>query len=124
MHERFASALYPIAFVMIVVALIGQAQTTRQGRTQSVVIGFIVASAARIGGFAAMNLLTLKASAIWLVYAIPVLSFLAALALAKWRMTPRLGRLQVVSRLESIAERWRTRPRPAGAARGYGSPRP
>ena len=37
LHERLASPLYPIAFVIVVVAFLGGAQTTRQNRLQAVI---------------------------------------------------------------------------------------
>ena len=50
LHERLASPLYPIAFVMVVIALLGSAQTTRQNRLQAVIAAFSFATLCRISG--------------------------------------------------------------------------
>ncbi len=71
LHERFSSPLYPFAFVMLTVAFIGQAQTTRQNRVQAIVLAFLLAAGCRLGGLAGTNLVALKPSATGLVYAIP-----------------------------------------------------
>ena len=43
LHERFASPLYAFAFVLVVLAFMGQAQTTRTSRMQAVIGAFAVA---------------------------------------------------------------------------------
>lgn len=89
LHERLASPLYPIAFIAIAVAFVGQARTHRQGRIKSLIAAFAVAAVVRGLGFAAMNMATLQASAVALVYAIPM-GTIAISAVAAWRnMTPR-----------------------------------
>ncbi|MGE3915703.1 MAG: LPS export ABC transporter permease LptF [Hyphomicrobiaceae bacterium] len=80
LHERFSSPLYPFAFVLIAVAFIGHARTTRQNRIQAIVAAFIIATSARLGGLAGTNVVALKASATWIVYAIPLAG--AALGIA------------------------------------------
>jgi lipopolysaccharide export system permease protein len=88
-HERFASPLYPVAFVMIAIAYVGQARTNRQSRVQALVAAFVVAIALRIAGFAANNLVTLSAAAVPLAYAIPLAGIIAGAAAARLRMLPR-----------------------------------
>ena len=44
LHERLSSPLYPFAFVLLTVAFIGQAQTTRQNRVQAIVAAFLLAA--------------------------------------------------------------------------------
>ena len=89
LHERFASALYPLAFVLIAVAFVGQAQTTRQSRVQMVVLAFVIAIACRLGGLAANNLLVRKPGAVYLIYAIPLGAMLLAGLYATYRLRPR-----------------------------------
>lgn len=72
LHERFASALYPFAFVIIALASVGQAQSTRQNRTEKAIAGFVVAVAARMAGLAANNLAAIKASNVVLLYGVPL----------------------------------------------------
>lgn len=89
LHERFVVALYPIAFVLIVVSQLGLAQTTRQSRAHAIVIAFGCAAGLRLLGLAATNLLTLHAWAVWLVYGVPILGIVFALFYANARMRPR-----------------------------------
>lgn len=94
LHERFSSPLYPFAFVLLAVAFIGHARTTRQNRIQAIIAAFVLIMSARLAGFAGTNVVTLKASAIWIVYAIPIGAALAAAGLMMSR-----SRLRPASRL-------------------------
>ncbi|MEZ5774397.1 MAG: LPS export ABC transporter permease LptF [Hyphomicrobiaceae bacterium] len=100
LHERFVGALYPLVFVMVVVAYLGQARTNRQARTQTVILAFSLAALLRLLGLAANNLVTLKASAVWLVYALPIGAMVAAFVIAQMNMIPRRQ-----TRLGSMLER-------------------
>lgn len=88
-HERLSNPLYPILFVMVAVAALGPARTTRQGRLQTIFIGFAVAAGLRVCGLAATNLLSLHPSAVILVYGIPIGGIIAAAWFAHARMTPQ-----------------------------------
>ncbi|MBU2533582.1 MAG: LPS export ABC transporter permease LptF [Alphaproteobacteria bacterium] len=72
LHERLSNPLYPFAFVLIIVAYVGQAQSTRQNRVQATATGFFVAASFRVAGIAANNVVVLNASAVPLLYIIPV----------------------------------------------------
>lgn len=89
LHERFASPLYPFAFVLMALAFVGQARSTRQNRVVALVSGFLVAAACRLGGLAAHNLVVLSASAVPLLYLIPTMGCLIALALIHLNACPR-----------------------------------
>lgn len=89
LHERLSSPLYALAFVAIVVAAMGQAQTTRQNRTQALIWAFGLAVATRVSGIAAINALTGKSNAIWPVYAIPVAAAAAAVFVTYRNIYPR-----------------------------------
>ncbi|MGD9803683.1 MAG: LPS export ABC transporter permease LptF [Hyphomicrobiaceae bacterium] len=95
LHERFSSPLYPFSFVLLAIALIGHARTTRQNRIQAIVIAFILATASRLVGLAGTNIVALNASAVWVVYAIPIVTGLAAIGLmaSRSRLRPpsRIG---------------------------------
>jgi lipopolysaccharide export system permease protein len=71
-HERFSNPFYPVAFVLIALAVVGQAQSTREGRAQRIAVGFGVAVGIRLAGLAANNLVVINASAVPLLYAIPL----------------------------------------------------
>ncbi|MCB1547088.1 MAG: LPS export ABC transporter permease LptF [Hyphomicrobiaceae bacterium] len=111
LHERFASPLYPFAFVMIVVAFVGQAQTTRQNRVQMVVLGFLAAAGCRLLGLAATNLVTLRAGAVPLMYAVPLGAILISSVVIQLRMQPGLLRLRLPRRrATTVADAFRSHP--------------
>ena len=89
LHERFASLLYPFAFVAIVVAFLGQARTTRQSRSSSQVAAFTLAAGLKLGGIAATNLLASEPLAMVLVYGLPVTGLGVASFAAYAAMAPR-----------------------------------
>ncbi|MGH6816043.1 MAG: LptF/LptG family permease [Hyphomicrobiaceae bacterium] len=72
LHERFASTLYPFAFVLAALAFVGRAQSTRQNRVEAVVFAFLAAIACRLGGLAVNNLVVLRATAVPLLYGLPL----------------------------------------------------
>ena len=75
--------------MLIAIAFVGQAQTTRQNRVESMVLAFMAAAALRLAGMAATNWVTLRASAVPVVYALPILAIVLATAVAHRRMRPR-----------------------------------
>jgi lipopolysaccharide export system permease protein len=89
LHERFASPLFAFSFVAIVLALMGQAQTTRQNRIRSVVGAFALALACRIIGITAANSVIVHPHLLWLLYTVPVSAGLVSLFAMGWHLTPR-----------------------------------
>jgi lipopolysaccharide export system permease protein len=89
LHERFSGALYPIAFVMIVVAFVGGAKTTRRGRVNDIAAAFGMAAGLRVAGLWMMNLASLRPAAQLGLYLLPLGGFLAAAGIAWWNMRPR-----------------------------------
>jgi len=72
LHERFSSALYPLAFVLLAVAMVGQAQSTRQNRHARMGLCFLLGVGLRLAGLAVNNVVTLHASAVPILYLIPL----------------------------------------------------
>lgn len=70
-HERFASMLYPFAFVALAIAFVGQAQSTRQNRTEALVTAIVLAIACRLGGLALNNLVAVTPFWIPALYLLP-----------------------------------------------------
>lgn len=89
LHERFSSPLYPFAFVLLAVAFVGQAQTTRQNRVKAIVAAFLLAAGARLVGLASINLVALKPYLFWVAYAVPAGAIIAGLLMAQAGMRPR-----------------------------------
>jgi lipopolysaccharide export system permease protein len=79
LHERFANPLYPIAFVLVALAAVGHAQSTRQSRVENLAGAFLIATGCRFAGLAFNNLSVLNAAAAAGLYAIPILTSAAAL---------------------------------------------
>ena len=91
LHERFTGALYPLVFVFVAIALMGQPRTTRESRWGQIVAAFGIAIGLRVAGLTAGNLVALHAWAVPLVYAIPIGAILIAAWVAHVRMSPELG---------------------------------
>src|SRR5690606_5307727 len=102
LHERFANPLYPIAFVLIAIAAVGQAQSTRQNRVEGVVMGFVAAAGVRLAGLAVNNLVALDPVFIPLLYAIPIVASLLSVVLIVLNARPRAG----PSRSELVRDRF------------------
>jgi lipopolysaccharide export system permease protein len=122
LHERFSNPLYAFAFVLIVVAFVGQAQTTRSNRMQAIVTAFSVAVGCRILGIAAANAAAVRTSAIYLLYLVPVGASLASVLMIQWHISPRrqtrLARAleASVDSVRALFRNLKPRPRrPAGA---------
>jgi lipopolysaccharide export system permease protein len=89
LHERLSSPLYPFAFVLITLAFLGHAKTTRQNRLNAVVSAFTVATVCRILGISAANATAIRPSAAWALYAIPIGAAVAAAIAVQWQAYPR-----------------------------------
>lgn len=90
LHERLATPLYPIVFIFVAIALMGQVRTTRENRWGQILTAFGIAVGLRVAGITAGNLVTLNAWAVVLVYAIPLGAILIAAWVAYVRMSPEL----------------------------------
>lgn len=91
LHERFANPLYPIAFVLIALAAVGQAQSTRQNRLLHVLSAFVMALGVRITGLALNFVVVLSAAAVPLLYAVPLGAILLAVVAIYRGARPRGG---------------------------------
>ncbi len=94
LHDRMSNPLYPIAFVLIAAAFAGQAQTTRQNRTQALLFAFATSVGVRVLGISAVNSANGKAGSVPSMYIIPIAAIvLSALAIQinmRPRRTPRV----------------------------------
>lgn len=78
LHERFANPFYALAFVLIAVAFIGRAQSTRQNRWQATAAAGTICIVGRVAGLAANNLVVISPKWIPLLYGIPLALILVA----------------------------------------------
>ena len=108
LHERLANPLYPLAFVLIALAAIGQAQSTRENRTERLAIGFIVAVGVRIAGFAVNTLVVQSAMFVPLLYALPLGAIAGALLSLKRGARPqsRTSLFDMVSSRTATLRKW------------------
>jgi len=116
LHDRLSNPLYPIVFVLIAVAMLGYARTTRQGAGQTVAMTFVACVAVRGAGLAMTNLAAKQVWAVALIYAIPICAIIGALILAQRNMRPHTAstfELKLPERLRALTSRWRGRRRPA-----------
>jgi len=91
LHERFASPLYPLAFALMALAVVGQAKSTRQGRGERMAAGFAAAVGTRLAGLAANNLVVINAAAAPLLYLIPLAAMVISVVLFVRGARPRAG---------------------------------
>jgi lipopolysaccharide export system permease protein len=89
LHDRLANPLYPFAFVLLAIAFVGQAATTRQNRVQAVIGGFAVAIGLRLLGIAAVNSAATRPNNAWMIYAVPLIAILIAMMMIRVNMSPR-----------------------------------
>jgi len=121
LHERFSSALYPIAFVLMAVAMVGQAQSTRQNRNARMGLCFLFGVGIRLAGLATNNIVTMNAGAVPVLYFIPTAAIAVSMFLiVRGTRTTRPARLDaVVEAMTGLFEQiWQRLPRrrlsPAG----------
>jgi len=101
LHQRLATPLYPMVFIFVAIALMGQARTTRENRWGQILAAFGIAIGLRVAGLTVGNLVVLNAWAVVLVYAIPVGAILIAAWTAHVRMSPELrSKLSVELKLQ------------------------
>lgn len=115
LHERFANPLYPFAFVMIALATVGQAQSTRQNRVASVLTGLLLAAGCRLVGLALNNVVVLSAAAVPLLYAVPLGAVLLSAIAIRRAAKPRAGARRMERFIDAIVRWWPVRRRTAGA---------
>ena len=118
LHERFSNPLYPLAFILIALAAAGQAQSTRQARSERMVIGFVAAVGCRMVGLAANNLVVVNAAFVPVMYVIPIAASGLAMIMIVRNARPSRGP-QLSDRLSDAAtavaappaETWAAHPR-------------
>jgi lipopolysaccharide export system permease protein len=96
LHNRLYGTIYPFALVMIAIATVGFARTTRQNRGLGIVAAIVIAFAARISGFAFGKMSGYSDIAVFLLYAIPIGMFVAGTLVAFGVVRP--GRMPMFAR--------------------------
>ena len=104
LHERLASPLYTFAFVLMVLAFMGQAQTTRTSRTQALICAFAISVFYRVLGITAANYVIVNPTMAPVLYAPPAIAAVSAAIMTQWRLYPRSGS-RVSRAVGALAER-------------------
>ncbi|MBM19029.1 MAG: LPS export ABC transporter permease LptF [Stappia sp.] len=114
-HDRLSQPLYPLAFGLIVFAMIGQPKTTRQNRSMATIAAILTAMLVRAAGFGLVTIVP-EAPAAWpALYLLPLAACgLAAWAIARGRPPRWIGALAqageyVVERAETLVARLQRR---------------
>jgi lipopolysaccharide export system permease protein len=74
LHERLVNPLYPLAFMIVAFAIMGQPRTTRQRRIAGVLAAAAIVFAIRLVGYGMTSLVARFTWAVPLVYAVPLLA--------------------------------------------------
>ncbi|RDJ24301.1 LPS export ABC transporter permease LptF [Bosea caraganae] len=95
LHNRLSAPLYPIAFMLVAFAVLGEARTTRQGRNAAIQTAILTVGAVRIGAYAAWTASVRSPFAVVLLYVLPAATIAIALLLIFYgnRLRPFLARL-------------------------------
>ncbi len=95
LHNRLSAPLYPIAFMLVAFALLGEARTTRQGRAAAIQAAILLVAAVRIGAYAAWTASVRSGFAALLLYLLPLATIAGSVVLITHgdRLRPRLARL-------------------------------
>lgn len=83
LHERLVGPLYPIAFVFLIVAFVGQAKSTRSSRMQTLVVTFLFAATCRMAGLALNNMVARDPSMLIALYGVPIGAIVVSLIMIK-----------------------------------------
>jgi lipopolysaccharide export system permease protein len=113
LHERFSSPLYPLAFVVIALAFVGQAQSTRQNRWKGIAAAVLSGFALRVAGLGINNLVVIDQKWTLLMYGWPLGAAVLGVLLIALKARPRPGR-SLSERLSlALGDLWlRLRPPP------------
>ncbi len=91
LHERFVTPLYPLAFAFLIIAFVGQAQSTRTSRMQSLVVTFVIAATCRLAGLAITNAMVRNPSMVAVAYGLPIGAIVYSLIVLKRSEKQRAG---------------------------------
>lgn len=81
LHDRLSQPLLPFAFAVVAFLALGDARTTRQGRGLAIITTIVAAAVLRGGHFAASSAAATSDGAVVMLYAIPLVTLVAGLAL-------------------------------------------
>ncbi|GAU84921.1 LPS export ABC transporter permease LptF [Bosea sp. BIWAKO-01] len=111
LHNRLSAPLYPIAFMLVAFAALGEARTTRQGRNVAIQAAIMIVGAVRIGAYAAWTASVRSGFAVVLLYLLPLVTIMCSTALIMFgaSLRPRLNKLfePIILSLSALPSRLR-----------------
>lgn len=111
LHNRLSAPLYPIAFMLVAFAALGEARTTRQGRNVAIQAAIMIVGAVRIGAYAAWTASVRSGFAVILLYLLPLVTIMCSTALIMFgaSLRPRLNKLfePIILSLSALPSRLR-----------------
>ncbi len=96
LHDRFSNSLYPLAFVLIALASVGQAQSTRKSLNERMIVGFVAAASCRLTGLALNNLVAVDPLFVPIMYLLPISAMIVSLFMIRRNARPRVGRSRLL----------------------------
>lgn len=102
LHDRFANPLFSLAFVLIALATVGRAQSTRQPRADRIVFGIVAGVGCRLAGFAVNNAIAINTAFVPVLYAIPLSAMAVSIFFMRRNVRPRSSNMP----LKSFASMW------------------
>lgn len=99
LHNRLSAPLYPMAFMLIAFACIGEARTTRQGRAFAIQAAILIVAATRIAAYLAWTTSVRSPLAAVMLYVLPLVAIVVATAVILYgqRLRPVLARATAVA---------------------------
>ena len=82
-HDRLATPFYPLAFVFLVIAFVGQARSTRSSRMERLVVAFLICAGCRLAGLALNNMVAINAKLVPVLYGLPIVAMAIALLMMR-----------------------------------------
>ncbi len=79
LHNRLTAPLYPVSFMLIAFAVLGNAKTNRQSRGLALQLAVFTVSAVRLGGYAAWSASVRTPLAVPVMYAFPIVASMVSL---------------------------------------------
>lgn len=121
LHERFTNPLYPIAFAFLIIAFVGQAQSIRTSRVQSLVLTFVVAATCRLIGLAITNAIVRNPSMVMVAYGLPTGVILYSLIVLRRSEKQRSGTGMINKLVDAFESLWTAARRRLGPGPAQGA---
>ena len=100
-NERLVSPLYPIVFVFMIIAFVGQVRSTRSSRMQGLVLTFLLGVSCRMTGLALNTAVARNSSMLFVLYGIPTIVVILSLIVIRQANRQR-SQFRVLEKLSDV----------------------